>query len=96
MENKTEKKQAFNPYLPSYEYVPDGEPRVFGSRVYVYGSHDKFDGSDFCVNDYCCCPFFPTHNYSGGLSQITKAPKTAPSAVLGAFLGEDKYAGHKV
>jgi len=20
------KQQAFNPYLPSYEYVPDGEP----------------------------------------------------------------------
>lgn len=25
------KKQAFNPYLPSYEYVPDGEPYVFGT-----------------------------------------------------------------
>ena len=23
------KKQVFNPYLPSFEYVPDGEPRVF-------------------------------------------------------------------
>ena len=23
------KKQIFNPYLPSYEYVPDGEPHVF-------------------------------------------------------------------
>ena len=30
-----------NPYLPSWEYVPDGEPHVFGSRVYLYGSHDK-------------------------------------------------------
>mgnify|MGYP000204048149 CR=1 FL=1 len=46
--------QAFNPYLPSYEYVPDGEPRVFGDRLYVYGSHDRFDGPDFCVNDYVC------------------------------------------
>lgn len=46
------KKQAFNPYLPSYEYVPDGEPRVFGDRVYVYGSHDAFQGEGFCVNDY--------------------------------------------
>ena len=27
------KKQAFNPYLPSWEYVPDGEPYVFGDRV---------------------------------------------------------------
>ena len=35
-------KQAVNPYLPSWEYVPDGEPYVFGDRVYVYGSHDFF------------------------------------------------------
>lgn len=48
------KKQAFNPYLPSYEYVPDGEPRVFGDRVYVYGSHDKFGGEGFCEGDYVC------------------------------------------
>lgn len=46
------KGQAFNPYLPSWEYVPDGEPRVFDGRLYVYGSHDAFDGTDFCVNDY--------------------------------------------
>lgn len=46
--------QAFNPYLPSYEYVPDGEPYVFGDRVYVYGSHDKFNGKDFCLGDYVC------------------------------------------
>lgn len=44
--------QVFNPYLPSWEYVPDGEPRVFGDRLYIYGSHDAFDGPDFCVNDY--------------------------------------------
>ncbi len=24
------KKQVYNPYLPSFEYVPDGEPHVFG------------------------------------------------------------------
>ena len=24
-----------NPYLPSWEYVPDGEPHVFEGRVYV-------------------------------------------------------------
>lgn len=48
------KQQAFNPYLPSYEYVPDGEPRVFGNRVYVYGSHDRFNGNAFCVGDYVC------------------------------------------
>jgi arabinoxylan arabinofuranohydrolase len=48
------KKQGFNPYLPSWEYVPDGEPKVFGGRVYVYGSHDKFNGYVYCMNDYIC------------------------------------------
>lgn len=48
------KRQAVNPYLPSFEYVPDGEPHVFGNRVYLYGSHDRFDGADFCLNDYVC------------------------------------------
>lgn len=46
--------QAFNPYLPSYEYVPDAEPYVFGNRLYVYGSHDRFNGKLFCMNDYVC------------------------------------------
>lgn len=48
------KKQAFNPYLPLGEYVPDGEPHVFGDRVYIYGSHDKFNGKMYCENDYVC------------------------------------------
>ena len=46
--------QAFNPFLPSWEYVPDGEPHIFGDRVYVYGSHDAFGAPIFCVNDYVC------------------------------------------
>ena len=46
------KKQAFNPYLPLNEYIPDGEPHVFGDRVYVYGSHDKEGGETFCMLDY--------------------------------------------
>ena len=45
-------KQAFNPYLPNYEYVPDGEPHVFDGRLYVFGSHDRFGGKMFCLNDY--------------------------------------------
>lgn len=48
------KTQCYNPYLPQWEYVPDGEPHVFGNRVYVYGSHDRFDGEKFCMNDYIC------------------------------------------
>ncbi|NLM96818.1 MAG: family 43 glycosylhydrolase [Halanaerobiaceae bacterium] len=43
-----------NPYLPSWEYIPDGEPYVFNDRVYVYGSHDRFNGHAFCLNDYVC------------------------------------------
>ncbi len=46
--------QVYNPYMPSWEYVPDGEPHVFGDRVYVYGSHDKYDGQTFCLKDYVC------------------------------------------
>ncbi len=43
---------AVNPYLPSGEYIPDAEPHVFGDRVYIYGSHDRFGAPIFCVNDY--------------------------------------------
>ena len=50
----TNLKQITNPYLPSYEYIPDGEPYVFGDRVYVYGSHDKFNGDVYCELDYVC------------------------------------------
>lgn len=50
----TNGKNAFNPYLPSWEYIPDGEPYVFDGRVYVYGSHDRFYGHAYCLNDYVC------------------------------------------
>lgn len=40
--------KAQNPYLPMWEYIPDGEPYVFEDpdkpgeyRVYIYGSHDS-------------------------------------------------------
>ena len=48
------KKQACNPYLPLDTYIPDGEPHVFGDRMYVYGSHDKAGVEDFCLLDYEC------------------------------------------
>ena len=40
-----------NPYLPMWEHIPDGEPRVFGDRIYIYGSHDNADTDEFC--DFC-------------------------------------------
>ncbi len=46
--------RTMNPYLPSWEYIPDGEPYVFGDRVYVYGSHDLYNGHVFCLGDYVC------------------------------------------
>ncbi len=46
------KRQVFNPYLPNYEYIPDGEPHVFNDRLYIYGSHDRFGSRFFCDNDY--------------------------------------------
>ena len=46
-----------NPYMPLWEHVPDGEPRVFThqgeTRVYVYGSHDT-ERTEYCGRDYVC------------------------------------------
>ncbi|MCC8131893.1 MAG: family 43 glycosylhydrolase [Ruminococcus sp.] len=43
-----------NPYMPLWEHVPDGEPRVFEyngeKRVYVYGSHDTMR-TEYCGKD---------------------------------------------
>jgi len=54
MAAKPGRKPAFNPYLPGYEYIPDGEPYVFGDRVYVFGSHDESGGTKYCPGDYVC------------------------------------------
>lgn len=44
-----------NPYMPLWEHVPDGEPRVFEhngeKRVYVYGSHD-IERTQYCGRNY--------------------------------------------
>lgn len=37
-----------NPILPLWEHIPDGEPRLFGGRVYLYGSHDRPFSDSFC------------------------------------------------
>ena len=46
------RKQVLNPFLPLYEYIPDGEPRIFGDRLYLYGSHDIAGSEQFCEGDY--------------------------------------------
>ena len=46
--------RSANPYLPLWEHIPDGEPRVFTyngtTRVYVYGSHDT-ERTAYCGRD---------------------------------------------
>ena len=73
------KKQVFNPYLPSYEYVPDGEPYVFGDRLYIYGSHDLFGGKNFCLGDYVCWSASVSDlgdwKYEGVIYRKTQDPK---------------------
>ncbi|MDQ0223192.1 family 43 glycosylhydrolase [Streptococcus moroccensis] len=44
--------QIVNPYLPLTEYVPDGEPHVFDGRLYIYGSHDRANGTSYCQDHY--------------------------------------------
>ena len=44
--------QVFNPYLPANVYIPDGEPHVFGDRIYIYGSHDAMNATAYCPGHY--------------------------------------------
>ncbi len=73
------KNQVFNPYLPSYEYIPDAEPRLFGNRVYIYGSHDRYNGYLFCLNDYVCysapADDLSDWKYEGVIYKKTQDPK---------------------
>ena len=50
-----------NPFLPLGTYIPDGEPKVFGDRVYLYGSKDLFGG------EYCCYKY---HVYSASVDNL--------------------------
>lgn len=73
-----------NPYLPNWEYIPDGEPRVFGDRIYVYGSHDNACCERFCdyklkvwsapvnnLNEWVCHGIsFSTRDYPGHKSDV--------------------------
>ena len=78
------KQQVFNPYLPSYEYIPDGEPRVFNGRLYIYGSHDCFSGDVYCQNDYVCWSApeddLSDWRYEGVIFKKTQDPRNADGA----------------
>ncbi|MBR5409956.1 MAG: family 43 glycosylhydrolase [Clostridia bacterium] len=51
-----------NPFLPYNIYVPDGEPKVFGGRLWLYGSFDRF-GEGYCSRVY--------RAYSAPLNDLT-------------------------
>lgn len=73
-----------NPILPLWEYIPDGEPRIFNNRVYLYGSHDRAGCDKFCdyklkvwsadtdkLNDWVCNGVsFRTRSDSHGESDV--------------------------
>ncbi|MBB6479928.1 family 43 glycosylhydrolase [Spirochaeta isovalerica] len=70
--------RGINPYLPSWEYVPDAEPHLFDGRVYIYGSHDRFNGHGYCLNDYVCWSADPgdltSWQYEGVIYEKTDDP----------------------
>ena len=78
------KQQVFNPYLPSWEYIPDGEPRVFNGRLYIYGSHDCFNGDVYCQNDYVCWSApeddLSDWRYEGVIFKKTQDPRNGDGA----------------
>ena len=57
-------RSSFQLFLPLNEYIADGEPHVFGDRIYLYGSHDAADGKTYCERDY--------EFYSASVYDITK------------------------
>ena len=65
-----------NPYLPLWEHVPDGEPRVFEDpdnpgkfRAYIIGSHDTK------YTDYCGCDI---RMWSAPVEDLTKLKDEGP------------------
>ena len=54
--------KGLNPFLPFGTYIADGEPKVFGGRVWLYGSYDLFNGG-YCSREY--------HVYSAPADDLT-------------------------
>ena len=85
-------KQVFNPFLPQDVYIADGEPHIFGDRVYLIGSHDRESGESFCLEDY---EFFSAslHDLSDWTSRgISYCAKQDP--LCGAWCRVSLRSGH--
>ncbi|MBQ1491075.1 MAG: family 43 glycosylhydrolase [Blautia sp.] len=95
------KKQVFNPYLPLWEYIPDGEPHFFEGRLYIYGSHDRFDGEYFCMNDYVCwsadADDLTSWRYEGVIYRKDQDPrnKLTLSPITRRIPGKSRFPGGK-
>ena len=80
--------QVFNPFLPSWEYIPDGEPHIFDGRLYLFGSHDRFNGTQFCLNDYVSwsCPLsdLSAWRYEGTIYQKKQDPAASSMSIMQA------------
>lgn len=75
------KKQAVNPFLPLWEYIPDGEPHVFGDRLYLFGSHDTEGGDHYCAEGNYVCWSAPVDDladwkYEGVIFEGNQDPRT--------------------
>lgn len=74
-------KRVFNPFLPLWEYIPDGEPHVFGDRLYLYGSHDTEGGDHYCAEGNYVCWSAPVQDltdwkYEGVIFEGNQDPRT--------------------
>ncbi len=90
-------RQGVNPYLPCYEYIPDAEPHIVGDRVYIYGSHDVFNGATFCMGDYICysAPVddLGDWRYEGVIFRRDQDPGAKGSRLLNGMAAPDLLAG---
>ena len=85
-------KQITNPILPNNEYIPDPEAHIFNDRIYVYGSHDKFGGISFCLNDYrvYSCPIDDLTSWSSkGISYKKSEDKEYKGGFLNVLYAPD-------
>jgi len=67
---KTSRTGRINPFLPLSVYIPDGEPKIFDGRVYLYGSKDEF-GGEYCSHKY--------HVYSAPVEDLEEWTDHGPS-----------------
>lgn len=80
---------GYNPFLPPWEHIPDGEPRVFGDRVYLYGSHDNAGQTMYCDTLYhvWSAPLNDLNNWKyHGVSFSTREGKSSDGSYFPDFV----------